>query len=336
MAKNDYYFGEDFEEVKAKALKLARGISLAGKMVKVSGERIRLPLEGRELEGVFYPALDDNGQIIPGSNPLIIGFHGGGFLFGGCALDDHMWLNISQKLHVNIVSVGYRKGPEFDWCESLKDGIDAIRYIYTNAASFSSDQDNISLMGQSAGAMLTASILIKKNMDRDGFKLDEKFKNVVTDSLGDVQIKNSIMVYPLLDIATDPDIKGEGSLTGTICRVFEHLHCPDINVYNPLVSPIFTKIECLKGSPNTIIIYCDNDNLKHEAKKYAKMLNEAGTNAATMFAKGMPHGFFESGFKEPSAFEYAFLGENGHELYESGALNFWAEKTIDFIRENMK
>jgi len=333
MIEKNYRFEKNIEESKTKALKLARGISIAGKMVKVSGDRIKLPLEGRDLDAVFYRPCTDCDST---SLPLIIGFHGGGFLFGGCALDDAMWVNVASKLQVNVISVGYRQSPDYDWHYSLMDGIDAINYITEHAFLFSSDASNISLMGQSAGAMLSSSIIIKQNMDRNGFALDDRFENITSRLNDGITFKNSIMIYPLLDIATNPDDKGKGSLGSTICRIFAELHCSDINVYNPLVSPAFAPVDYLEGSPNTIISFCENDNLKHEANKYVTMLNNANVPVSSMIAEGMPHGYFESGFKEPTPFEYMFLGENGTALYENGALNYWAEKTIDFIRENMK
>lgn len=336
MKKSDYYsFSNDIEEAKKKAIKLAHGISVAGRMVKVSGEKIKIPLIGRDLDAVYYPALDDNGNRIDGINPLIIGFHGGGFIFGGCTLDDSMWLNISKKLHSNVVSVGYRKSPDFTWKDTLKDGVDTVKYLVFHAKDFSADINNISLMGQSAGATLIGEISIKLNLDRKKILLDEKYDNFDADYSDNVTVNNVFMLYPLLDGATNPDLKGEGSYKGTISHIFNEMHCNDINVTNPLVSPIFASKDMLTGLPNTIIVYCENDNLKHEDIKYAKMLNEAGVKVSTFLAEGMPHAFFESGFKEPTPFDLMFLGDNGYELYENGALNFWAEKTIDFIRENM-
>ena len=69
--------------------------------------------------------------------------------------------------------------------------------------------------------------------------------------------------------------------------------------------------------------------------KYAKMLKEAGVSVSAMMAEGMPHAYFESGFKKPTDFEKQFLGENADELVESGALHDWSVRTLRFIRDNL-
>ena len=155
------------------------------------------------------------------------------------------------------------------------------------------------------------------------------------DDLPHTDIKNCIMLYPLVDGAMDPDAKGEGSLSGPACYVFNELHCSDGNEKNPLVSPVYAASEMLEGLPNTILVTCENDNLRHEALKYAKMLQEAGVSVAHMQADGMPHAYFESGFKTPTDFEKQFLGENADELVNSGALHEWSVKTLNFIKENL-
>ena len=90
------------DAVKEEMAKNAHGIMAANKMVPVSGERHKLPLEGREVEIVLYPALNDDGGKMEGKQPLIVGYHGGGFVFGGCALDDDMWVAVTFPLWVSL------------------------------------------------------------------------------------------------------------------------------------------------------------------------------------------------------------------------------------------
>lgn len=93
----------------------------ANKMVPVSGKRYGLPLPGREINMVYYPARRQNA-------PLILGFHGGGFLFGGCALDDAMWKAMRDRLDVNIASIDYRKTPEYRYPAPVEDAYDSAVY----------------------------------------------------------------------------------------------------------------------------------------------------------------------------------------------------------------
>ncbi|MBO4835166.1 MAG: alpha/beta hydrolase fold domain-containing protein [Lachnospiraceae bacterium] len=323
------------DAVKAEMIKQAHGILIADKMIKVSGERIKLPLNGRELDAVYYPALNEDGSIVTERCPLIVGFHGGGFLFGGCAVNDAMWVAVNKSLRCNVVSVGYRQSPDHDWHDTLKDAADAALYLQQHADDFSSFTNRIYLMGQSAGANLVAAVSLKYNLMRLGLTPGDGFDDITLDSDIAPDIRNCIMLYPQLDGATSSDEKGPGSLAGPACAVFNELHCSDGNEKNPLVSPAFVSAEMLPGLPNTIIVYCENDNLRPEAMKYAKMLQDAGVPVAEMLAEGMPHAYFESGFKNPTSFEMEFLGENAQELVDSGALHEWSVKTLEFIKENL-
>lgn len=318
------------DTAKAEMIKQAHGIAIADKMIKVSGQRIKLELEGRTLDAVYYPAPKKQDK-----SPLIVGFHGGGFLFGGCALNDAMWVAVADVLQANVVSVGYRQSPDCDWHDTLKDSADAVNFLALHAEEFQADADQIFVMGQSAGANLAGAVTLKFNMDKKGLEPGGCFDNIQLDALPPAEIKNCIMLYPLLDGATDSNAKGEGSLAGSVCNIFNELHCSDGNQRNPLVSPFFATPEMMGGLPNTILVTCEFDNLRHEGMKYAKMLKEAGVSVSAMMAEGMPHAYFESGFKKPTDFEKQFLGENADELVESGALHDWSVRTLRFIRDNL-
>ena len=374
------------DAARAEMIKQAHGIAIADKMIRVSGQRIKLELEGRALDAVYYPWEDGEGTGEGAVNaskgdaaagdaaagdaaakadgkakrpPLIVGFHGGGFLFGGCALNDAMWVAVVEALKAPVVSVGYRQGADHDWKDSLKDAVDAVHYLAAHAEDFCADAERIIVMGQSAGALLAATVALKFNMDRKGLSPGDGFDDVVADvadavdavdaahAAGGVmesaahvasagaKICDCILLYPLLDVATESDAKGEGSLGAPACDIFQELHCNDHNVRNPLVSPIYASREMLEGLPHTIIVTCDYDNLRHEGLRYATMLKEAGVSVAEMRAEGMPHAYFESGFKKPTDFEKQFLGENAQELVESGALHAWSVRTLEFIKENL-
>lgn len=352
------------DAARAEMIKQAHGIAIADKMIRVSGQRIKLELEGRALDAVYYPWEDGEGTREGAVNaskgdaaagdaaakadgkakrpPLIVGFHGGGFLFGGCALNDAMWVAVVEALEAPVVSVGYRQGADHDWNDSLKDAVDAVHYLAAHAGDFDADAERIIVMGQSAGALLAATVALKFNMDRKGLSPGDGFDDVVADATDAAHVASAgakicdcILLYPLLDVATESDAKGEGSLGAPACDIFQELHCNDHNVRNPLVSPIYASREMLEGLPHTIIVTCDYDNLRHEGLRYATMLKEAGVSVAEMRAEGMPHAYFESGFKKPTDFEKQFLGENAQELVESGALHAWSVRTLEFIKENL-
>ena len=307
-------FRKLIDAAKEEMSKNAHGMRAANKMVPVSGQRLKLPLEGREVEIVLYPALNEDGSKMEGKQPLIVGFHGGGFIFGGCALDDDMWVAVTKTMHVNVASVDYRMSPDHKWKETFLDSYEALLYLREHAVDFGFDGERISVMGQSAGGNLAASVSIWANL-KQSIKLD-----------------NVVLVYPFLDVYTDPDSKGNGSLTGPMTYAMNELHCDFEDTLNPLVSPVFAEVSMLKGLPNTILDYSEDDNLRFEGMKYAEKLKEAGVSVSENLSEGMPHGFFESGFKTPTEFEMNnLLGEKGPQIVADGSLARKSQEALDFI-----
>ena len=97
--------------------------------------------------------------------PVIIYIHGGGFT-GGCAHEKHFDVPVWPKKGVIGVTINYRLGPlGFAVLPELKeeagrtgnyglyDQLTAIEWVRHNISAFGGDPENITIMGQSAGAM---------------------------------------------------------------------------------------------------------------------------------------------------------------------------------------
>ena len=169
---------EDLHSVMARVLpeimERAGKVREANKLVPISGTRYQLPLEGRTLDMAYYSTGKEG-------DPLVIGLHGGGFLYGGSALDDELWTNVVKILDVNVASVDYRMSPEVMDYDCLYDVYDSIRYLKDHAEDFGFDKDHISVFGSSAGGNLAAAVCILAGQKKE-FTLD-----------------NQILMYPFLD-----------------------------------------------------------------------------------------------------------------------------------------
>ena len=303
------YSREIIEETKAGMLEATKGMRLANRYASVSGSRMKIHMPNRDIDAVFYPAESDNA-------PLLLAFHGGGYLFGGCALNDAMWSETGRVLGAAVASIEYRKSPEFQYMAAIEDAYDALKYFTENAAEYNIDRGRISVMGCSSGAGLAVSVCLYAK-EQGGPSIDKQ-----------------ILLYPLLDCATDPDSKGEGSLGGAIIYVFNELHCRPEEAALPLVSPVYAPIDELTGLPAAIIVYADNDNLKAEGQKYAGMLRDAGVTVADMTAENMPHGFYESGFGKITEAELAFLGDDVKQMALDGTIAKVSKECLEFVKEN--
>jgi len=292
------------DEIKKNVCEEAKKMNDANKIVPVKGIRYSLPLEGRSIDIVYYPAKNENA-------PLIIGFHGGGFLFGGCALDDHMWDAMRNQLDVNIASIGYRKSPDYMYPCAIEDAYDSAIYLKEHSEEFGFNPEQISTFGSSAGANIAACVCIFAK---------EK---------GGITFKNQILNYPFIDSDTDPLAKGRGSLEGPIMYVFNELYCKAEETRLPTVSPIFADKKQLEGLPKAIIITAENDNLRREGEVYVNLLREAGVEVEENMATGMPHGYYEYGLGANQ--DSSFLPDDIIALMSSGAINKAAQEALDFI-----
>ncbi len=302
------YPREVIEQVKEAVCKEAAEMNRLNKIVPVTGKRMQISMPDRQIDVVFYPAEKENA-------PLILGFHGGGFLFGGCAMNDAMWSETGAQLGAAVASIGYRKSPDYQWRAAIDDAYDAAVYFQEHAEEYGIDKNDISVMGCSAGANLAASVCLYAK--QQGKKI----------------FRSQILMYPALDNATDPDSKGEGSIQGPVMYVFNELHCKPDEAAWPIVSPVFAKREELEDLPRAIICYADYDCLKTEGQKYTKMLRNAGVTVDDILVNGMPHGFYESGFGKISEGEMEFLGDDVKEMIRTGKVAQASQECLAFIKE---
>lgn len=300
----------EIDKLKPQVIENARKIWEINETWPVTGTRHTLHLDGRDIGMVYYKAPSDD-------DPLFVAYHGGGFLFGGSAFDDELFSYMSRELNVNIATINYRQGPDHMDHTSLDDCYDSILYLIRHADEYNFNPEHISVMGASAGGNLAAAVALRSNNTKE-FTLD-----------------NQILFYPFLDGDTAPDSKGSGSFSIAMSYIMNETHFSPDKTRDPYLSPIFATEDMLEGLPNVIIAYSENDNLKYEAIKYAEMLKEANVPTSVFFAKKMPHGYIESGFKsELTPVDRDFLGPDAA-LFDSGEMHESSVVTVNFIKEHM-
>ncbi len=295
------------EELRRECLAAAAQMQEANRLAEVSGERIVLPLPDRSIDVVWYAARTARA-------PLLLAFHGGGFLFGGNALNEAMWRALCDALDVNVASIGYRKSPDYKFRAGLEDAFDALRYFRAHAGAFGFDTDRIWAMGCSAGANLAATLCIYAKQR------------------GEAPIRGQLLFYPVLDFGTDPAAKGDGSLAQPLQYLFDELHFDPEDARDPLLSPLYAAPEAIAGLPEAVFFPAAHDSLKTEALRYAEMLRAAGVKTEVHLAEDMPHGFFEVGFGQVSAAELKILGPEVETKVRDGSIAAYCRETLETLR----
>jgi acetyl esterase len=219
-------------------------------------------------------------------NPLIIYFHGGGFVMGDLESHDLVCRHLCKETEATIIAVDYKLAPENKFPASITDTKDAIAEIIKDADNLQIDKDKIILCGDSAGGALAAVGTI---MSRD--KLLPK-------------IHGQILVYPWVDLtmcrkSMDIDIEGMILNKDTIKYFADHY----LNSYEEQVdwraSPILTPD--LSNLPPTYIFGAGLDPLVDEGDAYKRRLLSFGNEVHYRLFPGQMHAFLSNSVQLPTA-----------------------------------
>jgi acetyl esterase/lipase len=101
---------------------------------------------------IYYPT-----QIKYAKRPLVVAFHGGGWVAGDRSQIMYLFAPIIAELRENgyaVATVQYRYAQQATFPAQIRDCANAIQYISDNADKYGIDPNSIGLMGYSAGAQL--------------------------------------------------------------------------------------------------------------------------------------------------------------------------------------
>jgi len=217
--------------------------------------------------------------------PVIVYYHGGGFVIGSIKSYDASANVLADKTGAIVVSVGYRLAPQFKYPYAHNDAFTAYQWVIHNAASFKGDSTRIALAGESAGGNLAVSTAIKAR--------DKK-----------VCLPSAILaIYPIAgaDIKTDSYQKyGDAlPLSRPMMTWFfgKYLNKPK-EMKDPLIDLVNSN---LTGLPPTIIITDEIDPLQSEGLKLSDKLKADGVTVYAKNYDGVTHEFFGMGAIVPQA-----------------------------------
>ena len=103
--------------------------------------------------------------------PCLIYIHGGGMIMGNLETGNLNCLNFARTFDISVLSIEYRKAPEFPYPAAIEDCIDAISWIVSNSELFKIDLANLGIYGSSAGGGLVLGTALKmRDQGRNVFK----------------------------------------------------------------------------------------------------------------------------------------------------------------------
>ncbi|MEW9700371.1 alpha/beta hydrolase [Paenibacillus sp. SI8] len=221
--------------------------------------------------------------------PVIVFYHGGGFVFNRMEHYDPMCSKLAAETGHAVVSVDYRLAPEHKFPVPVDEAIYAAQWVYENAAVLGFDPSRISVSGESVGGNL-AAVVAQQASKRGTFS-----------------IAYQILLCPLTDWTGDYGSKhtyGKGYFLETALLEYcaGHYLSSDAERTNPLASPLYGDTA---GLPPALVVTAEYDPLRDEGERYAQKLVENGVQVTHKRYSGMIHLFY--------AMTDVF--EDGHDVY---------------------
>jgi acetyl esterase len=91
-----------------------------------------------------------------GKQPVLLFFHGGGFVIGGLQTHDILCRELCRRSGAAVLSVDYRLAPEHKFPTAQNDAWDALNWLASHAQQLGLDATKIAVGGDSAGGTLAA------------------------------------------------------------------------------------------------------------------------------------------------------------------------------------
>ena len=245
--------------------------------------------------------------------PVVVNFHGGGFVLGS-ATDDRYWANVVLKTaKAVLVSVEYRRAPEFAYPTAVDDGVDALLYLSAHAVELGLDVQNIALSGFSAGGNLAFSVPLRlafhtrKGAMATQDPVPSRWASTrkLLDEAAELRIVNITSFYPVVDWSSSRTSKRRSSsrpdktLPAVLTDLFDYSYLPlsaGAEATSPFISPSLASASMLAdGLPKDIqFVFCGWDMLLQEGDVFAKKLDGLGKNVSSITVSEVVHAWDKS------------------------------------------
>jgi acetyl esterase len=207
--------------------------------------------------------------------PVVMFFHGGGWVLSSVAGHDHMARRLAARTGALVASVEYRLAPEHPYPAPHDDCWAATAWTAEHAAEWGGDPSRLAVCGDSAGANLAAGVAIRAR--------DEG-----------IRLALQALVYPCIDDrqVAYPSMRENAHglfLTAADMAWFWDHFVPAEHRDDPRAVP--ARADDLAGLAPALVITAEHDPLRDEGEEYGRRLVEAGVPTTITRYPGVIHGF---------------------------------------------
>jgi acetyl esterase/lipase len=209
--------------------------------------------------------------------PVILYFHGGGFVLGDVDQFDATPRSLSLRTGAIVVSCHYRQAPEHRFPAAHEDAFAAWRWLADHAATLGGDASRMAIVGEDSGANLALNVALRA---RDEGIVQPRHIGLVTPM--------AAMLFDLpshLEVATSFPVNAE-NLKWSARKLFrsrDDMRDPRMNLAGR---------SDLNGLPPVSIVLAEVDPLRSEGEALYDALRLSGTPVDKTLYHGVTNGFF--------------------------------------------
>lgn len=240
----------------------------------ISVQTFVIPVSSGAVTGYLF--VNRNVSETSGLLPLMVYFHGGGWVYGNMDFYSIYLKYLAEKTESNILLIDYHLAPKYKFPIAVEDCYDAFVWATEGAKYWKIDPDRIYLAGDGCGANL-ASVVSMLARDRKG-----------------PEVAGQILLYPIVDcrLRTQSmmDYKDSPTLNEKMLSYYVKCYAREPkDILSPMFSPLLS--QDLSRLPETLIIAAEFDPLNDDARLFGDALKEAGTKVNVLVAKDSFNGF---------------------------------------------
>ena len=206
------------------------------------------------------------------AGPMIVFFHGGGFVIGDLDTHHALCTEIAAEMDLPVVAVHYRLAPEAPFPAAPDDCEAAARWLAESPATVGREVTGLIPIGDSAGGNLTIVIT-----------------NALRDKPARVPVVMQVPIYPATDESTDGSMAqfAEGHLLTREAMDWFMGSYQSI-AGDPRAYPLHASVA---GTPPTVLVTAGLDPLRDQGRRYGAALIQAGVDVDYREMRGSIHGF---------------------------------------------
>ncbi|KAL4964729.1 Alpha/Beta hydrolase protein [Aspergillus stella-maris] len=239
-------------------------------------------------------------QLDSESLPLLIYFHGGGFVTGGLESDDKALRRVAAELPIVVLSVEYRLAPEYPFPVGVQDGEDVVRWAASKQAQSGNHlieynlradpSSGLILGGTSAGANFIFGIshLITPEANPRNIDLYHAITGILFLS-GTIVHEDARPAQYLPKIRSIDEITSSAGLTKEAIAYFAAKYSapPTDPRRSPLLFPSHANL-----TRKAVVYVCGWDPRRDETMLFEEILKNEGVVTKRFVYEGLPHGFW--------------------------------------------